>query len=143
MAMEKTVIVLSVVGGLLSGCAGEVGDGEALGTEQDPIYASTSALWLSPPGSSETPISICFEGNIASTRAADAGWVRDALETSWDAASGVDFTGYGACGSAQVHIVVDDGTPHVEALGARTVYLNFDFRTWSTSCQANREFCIR
>ncbi len=122
------------------------GDGAA-GVDQvsAPIYAATDDLWLSPRASLNTPLTVCFENPDGWSQ--EIGWVHDAVYSTWQSATGITFSGFGRCGSANIRVQIDDSQPRVTGgLGAAmdTMFLNFTYKNWnSANCAGNREFCIR
>jgi hypothetical protein len=76
-----------------------------------------------------------------SADATERGWVRSAVEGSWEAVSTVDFHGWAACnsGDAGIRIHVADEGPHTKGLGkalngkAPGMVLNFAFANWGCS----------
>lgn len=79
-------------------------------------------------------------------------WVRAAVEQTWEAASQIDFTGWDACGAdAQdgIRIQIADEGPRsylgtdATLVSGPSMWLNFTFGNWSSSCQGYREYCIR
>lgn len=113
----------------------------------DRAYVLTGSVWPSPS------IPVCWE-RFAVTDIDERGWVRDAIASTWEAVSGLTFTGWGMCnpGDDGIRIGIADVGPHVKGLGRSIdgmrdgMVLNFDFENWSTSCadsEAERERCIR
>lgn len=110
-------------------------------------WVDSSTKW------SLTRIPVCWEAtpaNLATERA----WVRDALERSWEAASAIDFTGFGLCSGSEagIHAVAADAGARTLGLGNELdgvrygLRLNFVFGSWNTWCkrdEATRESCIR
>jgi hypothetical protein len=77
--------------------------------------------------------------------------VRNAVARTWEARSGVRFTGWGACtaSSPGVRILISEANPHVKHLGkglngmANGMELNFTFNTWGTAyCKPRLKECI-
>ncbi len=128
------------------GCVAGVPDDadlDADGTYQDPVYALANAVWPS------TTIPVCWE---SMDNEVERGWVKDAIASTWESVSKVDFTGWGACewGSPGVRITVKEDGPHTTGLGKQLdgawggMVLNFTFNEWSADvCKADRERCIR
>jgi hypothetical protein len=95
-------------------------------------------------------IAVCWETPSA-VNAPEGGWVRAAVQDTWEKESAVRFTGWDACTatSAGVRIAVSDEGPHVKNLGrliagrSNGMVLNFTFQNWSPSCAGHREQCIR
>lgn len=103
----------------------------------------TSALWKTKK------IPVCWENP---ERAPDLHrkLVADAVASTWEKESALNFTGWGKCNleSPGVRILISDEEPRVEALGRyldgrpNGLKLNFSFRTWGKSCQASLETCL-
>ena len=101
-----------------------------------------SARWDRPQ------ISVCWLNRPNATR--ERKWVQDAVATTWEAVSSVRFTGWRDCAAsgADIRIRVDESGPRSyvgkNVLGrSPAMWLNFTFNSWSPSCQATREACIR
>ena len=102
------------------------------------------ARWPSPN------IPVCWE-NPTPVDAAAMAWVKDSVERTWSAASALKFTGWAKCAPINkgIRIRIADAGPHVKSLGRLIdgkvdgMVLNFAFASWSQSCQAKREHCIR
>lgn len=103
-----------------------------------------AARWPSPN------IPVCWE-NPTPTDAAAMAWVKDSVERTWSAASALKFTGWAKCAPINkgIRIRIAEAGPHVKSLGrfidgrVDGMVLNFTFASWSQSCQAKREHCIR
>lgn len=75
--------------------------------------------------------------------------VREAVTETWQAASALEFFGWGQCseGAGGIHIAVRDVGPHVKRLGKfidgmpEGMVLNFTYENWSPSCQNRIEYC--
>ena len=117
---------------------------ETVGTVSSPLSIQRSSIWASPQ------IPVCWEnpGSDAQAR----GWVQQAVQSTWEAASAVRFTGWGSCssGSQGIRIQIIDNNPKVVSLGntlngvQNGMQLNFTFNNFSKNfCQPQREFCIR
>ena len=117
---------------------------ETIGTVSSPLSIQRSSIWASPQ------IPVCWEnpGSDAQAR----GWVQQAVQSTWEAASAVRFTGWGSCssGSQGIRIQIIDNNPKVVSLGntlngvQNGMQLNFTFNNFSKNfCQPQREFCIR
>lgn len=114
-----------------------------LAGRQAPLYAATDKLWPPDRARSSTTVSVCFENGAGF--AEEIGWVRDILEDTWEAASSLDFVGFGPCGRANVRVRIEDSGPRVVGgLGTSMdlMYLNFTFDNWSQPCRSMRRFCI-
>ncbi len=142
----KTVRVLSVCAlGLLTACAeaDQVGRGQQIEESYTPLYVSGSRLW--PDG----PIPVCWE-SVDPSAATERGWVRSAVEKTWQAVSGVRFSGWGLCKTTDkgIRLRAKDVGPYTLGLGTEIdgtkdgMVLNFTFSTWSPGCQRTREYCV-
>lgn len=108
-----------------------------------PLYVLASRLW--PDG----PIPVCFE-ELDPAHSQERGWVRSAVENTWQSLSSVRFSGWGKCsvGTKGIRIRSQDVGPYTLGLGTEIdgktdgMSLNFAFTTWSPGCQRTREFCI-
>jgi hypothetical protein len=98
-------------------------------------------------------VAVCWENPVPAT-AKEQGWVRDAVERSWQAHSGLQFTGWQQCvqNNNGIRISVQDVGPYALKLGKylnalpNGMVLNFTFKNWSPVCaqsEAQRESCIR
>ncbi len=133
---------------LLAGCGPDMLPAEdeaaTLSTQTSNLYVASSKTWTT------TDIPVCWE-NPSSGNATQRGWVRSAVAGTWDAQSAVNFTGWGTCTSSSngIRIKISDEGPHTKGLGksldgyVNGMVLNFTFQNWSTSCQSQKEFCIR
>ncbi|WP_437715061.1 FG-GAP-like repeat-containing protein [Sorangium sp. So ce448] len=118
-------------------------DGADITEEGQELYVDSGLIW------DTLFIPVCWENAASSTT--EKGWVRSAVANTWEAASGVRFQGWGTCNSSSsgIRIKVSDELPHTEDLGddldgvANGMVLNFTFNNILTSCQSNRESCIR
>lgn len=113
-------------------------------TEHD-VYADSTSIWT--PG----VVPVCWE-NPSAGNATERGWVRDAIQNSWEKESAIQFIGWGTCpaSSSGLRIQISDGHPHTRGLGDELdgvdhgMLLNFTFNNWGTICGGNnREYCIR
>ena len=118
---------------------------EGVSERDDAIYVLTDAVWSSPV------IPVCWE-NPSKANATARGWVRDAVNRSWESASYVDFVGWGACSASSrgVRIRIADEGPHTKGIGDHLdgvkdgMVLNFTMSKWDAGCSAaDRERCIR
>jgi hypothetical protein len=146
------LVALGVGMGLLAAC----GEGVEPLEEADPVtspsetaarseselYVASTRLWR------PMTVPVCWENPGAN--ATERQWVRNAVARTWEARSGVRFTGWGTCPatSTGIRININDVGPHVKALGnslngvAQGMVLNFTFNNWSTSCRSQLQFCI-
>lgn len=114
------------------------------GAQTRPLYVDSARRFV------DGHVPVCWESLDPGT-ATERGWVRTAVEETWQKVSAVRFSGWGACttGSPGVHIGVKDTGPYTLGLGTDVdgtkdgMVLNFTFSTWSPGCQATRAFCIR
>lgn len=136
---------------LAVGCSeapeGRNGEEEIVAASEENLFVLTNSLWVPGRHSSNTNITVCFE-NTTDTVA--MGWVRDAVEATWDAETWINFSGWGTCtGGEMYRIKVEDvaAAPHTDGLGVFSkMFLNFTFANWATaSCAAaaNRQGCIQ
>jgi hypothetical protein len=94
-------------------------------------------------------ISVCWLNHAE--YAQEKTWVRDAIRSTWEEASGVQLTGWRDCSTlspSDIPITIDDSGPRSlvgqHVLGhSPAMWLNFLFKTWGKDCQTRRESCIR
>jgi hypothetical protein len=116
---------------------------ESLRNTSADLFAASQSLWPSQS------IPVCWE-NPAPWNDTYRQWVRNALARTWEARSGVRFTGWGACtaSSPGVRVLISEDRPHVKNLGrylnglADGMELNFTFNTWAPDCKATLQKCI-
>jgi hypothetical protein len=107
------------------------------------LYVASTTLWR------PTTVSVCWE-NPAAWNDTQRQWVRNAVARTWEARSGVRFTGWGTCPASggNIRINISDTGPHVKGLGTRLngmaqgMVLNFTFNNWSPSCRSMLQYCI-
>lgn len=98
-------------------------------------------------------ILVCWE-NPADKNSKERGWVKNAIEKSWQKHSALKFVGWKQCTAKSngIRILIEDSGPHVKFLGKYLralkdgMVLNFTFKTWSQVCAESekaRELCIR
>ncbi|MFP2927054.1 M12 family metallopeptidase [Pyxidicoccus sp. 3LG] len=139
--------------GSLSGCGGETEQPapdeltsapvESMRNTASDLYVASARLWR------PMTVAVCWE-NPATGNATQRQWVRNAVVRTWEARSGVRFTGWGTCPatSTGIRINISDTGPHVKALGnglngmAQGMVLNFTFANWGQSCQSQLQYCI-
>lgn len=115
-----------------------------------PAGHQSSPLYVAAPRRFGRTVPVCWESLDPAT-AVERGWVRSAVEETWQRASGVRFSGWGKCAptSSGVRIRVQDVGPYTLGLGTDLdgvkdgMVLNFTFSTWSPDCKATRPYCIR
>jgi len=116
---------------------------ESLRNTSSDLFAASNLIWSSPS------IPVCWE-NPAPWNDTYRQWSRDAVARTWEARSGVRFTGWGACtaSSKGVRVLISEAQPHVRNLGrglnglANGMELNFTFNTWAPHCKATLQKCI-
>ncbi|HEX8703059.1 MAG TPA: M12 family metallopeptidase [Myxococcaceae bacterium] len=107
------------------------------------LYVASPKLWR------PMSVPVCWE-NPTTADSTQRQWVRDAVARTWEARSGVRFTGWGSCvdTGTGIRIKISDTGPHVQALGnslnglASGMVLNFTFNNWSPVCKSSLQFCI-
>lgn len=113
-------------------------------TQQHSYFDATSK-WQEPS------IYVCWE-NPDPKYSSEMQLVRNAVASSWEAASAVRFTGWQQCAPINrgVRILIDDSGPRVLKLGRNLdglqngMLLNFAFVSWGSDyCHDKREECIR
>jgi hypothetical protein len=132
-----------------AGCSVAATGNEPTATDKEHLYVLSTAIW------NLADIPVCWEATGNDT---EKGWVKDAIEKTWETETAVTFSGWGTCSSATnsgIRIgVADDATsgPHTSSLGtglnnvSNGMVLNFTFNNWGSSCKSSetqREFCIR
>lgn len=131
-----------------AGCIAEsdepfVPDHDDVGESHDHLFVHSKLVW------DTDAIPVCW---VDGTDQKAMGWVRDAVDKSWSAHAHVRFTGWGPCTTGSqngVRISMTDGNPrshlgtNAKGVNGPSMWLNFDFETWSPSCQNQRERCIR
>jgi hypothetical protein len=123
----------------------------ALTSPAEAIFANRDFFWKAK-GSHPVMIPVCWE-NPGAVPAERLGWVRQALESSWQRHARVNFTQWDTCspGDPGVHIQVSDERPHAPggvtmngATGGATLNLSFDV-FGPPGCRANdtaRKHCV-
>ena len=115
-----------------------------------PAGSRASPLYVAAARRFGREVPVCWESLDPAT-SVERGWVRSAVEETWQRASGVRFSGWDKCAAVSpgVRIGVQDVGPYTLGLGTDLdgvkdgMVLNFTFATWSPDCQATRPFCIR
>ena len=151
--LRRTALVAALGLSSLLGCGSErepdapaepdAAPAESLRNTSADLFAAYHSLWPSQS------IPVCWE-NPASWNDTYRQWVRNAVARTWEARSGVRFTGWGACtaSSPGVRILISEDKPHVKNLGrylngmANGMELNFAFNTWASHCKATAQYCI-
>lgn len=108
----------------------------------DRAFPLEAAIW------DFTEIFVCWE-DMDAAFADQRKMVQDAVTETWQAASAIEFFGWGACtaGTSGIHIAVKDVGPHVKRLGkfidgmSEGMVLNFTYENWSPSCQDRVDYC--
>lgn len=108
----------------------------------DRAFPLEAAIWSSPQ------IFVCWE-DIDEAFADQREMVQNAITETWQAASALEFFGWGQCASGMggIHIAVKDLGPHVKMLGrfidgmTQGMVLNFTYENWSPTCQDRIEYC--
>jgi hypothetical protein len=118
---------------------------ERLASTEAPLYIASGKVW---PYRS---IPVCWE-NPGALNGPERGWVRAAVERTWQRYGDVYFHNWGACSSdtSGIRIRISDEGPHTKGLGydldGKTdgMVLNFTFNNWSAGCSSSgsRQFCI-
>jgi Bacterial tandem repeat domain 1/Matrixin len=107
---------------------------EKIGTITQPLNVARKSLWPSPN------VPVCWETPGSAT---EKNWVRQAVSSTWETTSMLNFTGWGKCNSNSkgIRIQVADVGPATKGLGttldgkSNGMVLNFTFANWSSSCQ--------
>jgi hypothetical protein len=150
----RTALVAALSLSSLLGCGSEreeaapaepdAAPAESLRNTSSDLFAASQLIWPSQS------IPVCWE-NPAPWNDTQRQWVRDAVARTWEARSGVRFTGWGACtaSSPGVRILISEAHPHVNHLGrglngmANGMELNFTFNTWAPDyCKPRLKECI-
>ena len=110
-----------------------------------PSLAAPELRW------SDHNIPVCWE-NLQPSQSTEAGWVKEALASTWERHSPLRFVGWAACqpGSKGIRIRVDESNPRSligNSLDGQPngMHLNSHFSTWSQVCARpdSREPCIK
>lgn len=155
-----------LLGMLVSGCGGNDSAADAVNSSaKDPSgqsnaqmsatdkgYALSTVIWK------QMPIGVCWDLSNAdfALYATQRNWSQLAVQASWEAHSGVVFTGWQQCTNAPnyygIRISLADSAasgPHTQGLGTQInnvvggMVFNFTFKNWSPSCVGREEYCIR
>jgi len=110
-------------------------------------YPDKTSTW-SASSSGITYIPVCWENG--SGYSTETQWVRSAIKLTWERVANITFQNWGQCNqnSRGIRILIKDNRSN-SYVGTRLdgryggMELNFTFRNFSTSCQNNRENCIR
>ena len=152
MTMRTRVLIFHVGLGLAVGpmALGLTGCGPDAVRSAPPDSVLTSPLYVAASRRFGREVPVCWE-SLDPAVATERGWVRSAVEASWQKVSGVRFSGWGQCAavSSGVRISVQDVGPYTLGLGTDIdgvkdgMVLNFTFSTWSPDCKMTRPYCIR
>jgi hypothetical protein len=153
-ASRRGRVLLAVLGlGSLLGCGVDAeqpapaepttAPAEGMRNTESDLYLASTTLWR------PMNVPVCWE-NPAAWNDTQRQWVRNAVARTWEARSGVRFTGWGTCPATSpgIRINISDTGPHVKGLGnrlngmAQGMVLNFTFANWSPSCQSRLQYCI-
>ncbi len=135
--------------GSLLGCGEGMSQPDASGVPEDmrhtasELYVASYKLWR------PMTVPVCWE-NPGPDDGTQRQWVRDAVARTWEAESGVRFTGWDTCQSSSsgIRIQIRDEGPHVKGLGTQLngmpegMVLNFTFSNWSPMCRETLQDCI-
>lgn len=110
-------------------------------------FPSIPTIWRFADGAPKI-VFVCWE---SSGYAAEKASVQSAVTNTWQANSGLKFSGWGQCGpnTAGIRIQIDDSGPHTKGLGKQLngvrngMVLNFTYQNWSPACQGMRDSCNR
>ena len=108
----------------------------------DRAFPLDAAIW------NFTEIFVCWE-DMNAAFADQREMVKKAVTDTWQAASAIEFFGWGECteGASGIHIAVKDVGPHVKRLGRfidampEGMVLNFTSDNWRPSCPARIAYC--
>ena len=151
-------LVAANTGDAGAGCGGSSSDlsEPEFGQSAQEAYVKSDNRWT------RTNINVCWENPTNSdTENQRKGWVRDAVEDTWERYSLLDFTGWGACDAnsdgirLKISEDLDEETGGAKCWGLGSALdglspgcqLNFTFNNWYTACGNNgadvREACIK
>jgi hypothetical protein len=123
-------------------------------TEQHSSFDPTAKWPITtfPPVTSvpTTRVYVCWE-NPDTKYVNEMALVQTAVASSWEAASGLHFTGWQKCAPQNrgIRILIEDSGPHTKGLGSNLdgkqngMVLNFTFDNWGPACKTMREYCIK
>ena len=111
-------------------------------------YIHSTAMWPTP----SPQIPVCWENPSGDDT--ERGWVKSAVNSSWEAHSAVKFTGWQTCATVNrgIRIQIADKNPHVKRTGKNIdgfkngMVLDFVFDQWSPTCatsESMRKSCIQ
>lgn len=117
-------------------------------TIDDSIVVARGTKW---PNSN---IVVCWENPKGFET--EMGWVRTAIEQTWQKHSPLTFSGWSECtpNTYGIRILIDDSGPHTKGLGRQIgwnedgsvkhngMVLNFKLTNWKPACAAARQTCI-
>ena len=120
---------------------------EELNSSELSAFPRLSAAW------DDSSIPVCWESSAQGSEfSEEREWVRTKVEGQYESRTNLEFTGWRNCPSSGfqgIRIGESSGGPHTRGLGRALagrrngMMLNFEFESWSTSCQRNRERCIK
>lgn len=143
--MQKYILSATTAIFLCAGCDESEKDTDTEpGSIEERLYLLSGGVWANGV------VPVCWE-NPSLGDQTQRNWVRDAVETTWDAVSGVNFVGWGTCspGEDGVRIRITDAHPRTLGLGTNLdgvpqgMLLNFTFDKWGLTCKTKLEYCIR
>lgn len=118
--------------------------------DQPHSWIDATAIWKLPSGLPRTSIPVCWE-NLNAGFNNEMNLVKQAVASSWEAASALKFTGWQQCsgtGNNGIRILIEDSGPHTKGLGSRLngvkngMVLNFTFNNWSPACKETPQYRI-
>ena len=103
------LLASGALGVALAGC-GLAPEEDDIGERPNELYPASKTIWQ------QLSIPVCWQNG---PDAAARGWVKNAVETTWESVTYANFTGWGDCvaGAKGIRIKVSDEGPHVKALG--------------------------
>lgn len=113
-------------------------------SHRSPLYVSSSHVWARPN------IPVCWENPGAYD--VERRWAEQAVTASWQAVSGVTFSGWGECkpDADGIRILIEDTAPMTIGIGNELdgrkpgMVLNLTFQNWSAAaCRGRLATCIR
>ncbi len=156
----SSLVGLSLLATGIPGCGAPVADDYGPETEgldspqaasaDEALNAVTAGFRMPQGNDNRTNIDVCFDFDTADY-ADQADWIEDAIETTWDAHSWIDFRGWGRCtGGEDVKVArladVDPAARNGSYYYHDVVYMNLTHNLWEPGCKssaAKLESCIR